>query len=195
MRLILAATATLSLILGGCAASGTATPILAVVTPSPAASPTAAPTVAATLAPVTTPAPTVGPCDAAKLAARIVSWDAGAGHRTAHVELTNAGTVSCKTHALATPQLVGGNGSVLIDGTTAVASPVLTLAAGAVVKALIQDDNYCGPAPVAPVTVAFIFTGGGRIVAAPVSATDVDGVPPCFGSSGAGVIEMQPWAP
>jgi hypothetical protein len=124
-----------------------------------------------------------------------VSWDAGAGHRTAHVELTNAGSVACTVNALARPQLVNGNGSVLINGAVAAASPTLTLAAGAVVKTLVQDDNYCGPAPTAPVTVAFVFGNGARVVASPVSPTDLDGVPPCFGSTGPGVIEMQPWAP
>ena len=54
--------------------------------------------------------------------------------------------VACTINALARPQLVNGNGSVLINGAAAAGSPTLTLAAGAVVKALVQDDNYCGPA-------------------------------------------------
>jgi hypothetical protein len=45
------------------------------------------------------------------------------------------------------------------------------------------------------VTVAFVFGNAARVVAAPVSPTDLDGVPPCFGSTGSAVIEMQPWAP
>jgi hypothetical protein len=193
MRRLLAATATFAFILGGCAVSGGSTPIpTAATTPSPV--PTAAATTAASHAPVATrtPNPTTAPCS---LAARIVSWDAGAGHRTAHVKLTNSGSGACTIHTLSRPQLVGGNRSVLINGAVAAASPTLTLAAGAVVKSLVQDDNYCGPTPVAPVTVAFIFSVGARVVAAPVSPTDVAGVPPCFGPSGPGVIEMQPWAP
>jgi Protein of unknown function (DUF4232) len=198
MKRLLAATAILAYILGGCAVSGGSTPTpspTAAVTPSPA--PTATPTIAPTRPPVATskPVPTPGPCASSALAARIVSWDAGAGHRTAHVELTNAGSIACTINALARPQLVNGNGSVLINGAVAAASPTLTLAAGAVVRTLVQDDNYCGPAPIAPVTVAIVFGSSARVVAAPVSATDLDGVPPCFGSSGAGVIEMQPWAP
>jgi len=196
MRRLLATTATIAFLLGGCAVSGASSPIPTIaVSPGPSPSPTAAPTPSP--APVATakPVPTPGPCAASSLAARIVSWDAGAGHRTAHVELTNAGSVACTINALARPQLVNGNGSVLINGAVAAASATLTLAAGAVVKTLVQDDNYCGPAPTAPVTVAFVFGNGARVVASPVSPTDLDGVPPCFGSTGAGVIEMQPWAP
>ena len=60
-----------------------------------------------------------------------------------------------------------------------------------------QAGNYCGPAPAAPVTVAFVLAGGtGRVVALPFSATDTSGVPPCLGAPGsAGNIEMHPWAP
>lgn len=196
MRRLFAATATVAFLLGGCAVSGGSSPIPTIaVTPSPAPSPTAA--ITPSPAPVATsaPVPITGACSASSLAARIVSWDAGAGHRTAHVELTNAGSAACTINALDRPQLINGNDSVLINGAVAAASPTLTLAAGAVVKTLVQDDNYCGPAPTAPVTVAFVFSDGVRVVASPVSATDVDGVPPCFGSTGAGVIEMQPWAP
>ncbi len=196
MKRLLAATATLAFLLGACAVSGGSSPIPTIaVTPSLAPSPTAA--ITPSPAPIVTakPVPTPGPCAASSLAARIVSWDAGAGHRTAHVELTNSGSVACKINALARPQLVNGNGSVLINGAAPAASSALTLAAGALVKTLVQDDNYCGPAPTAPVTVAFVFGNGARVVATPVSATDTAGVPPCFGSTGAGVIEMQPWAP
>jgi hypothetical protein len=196
MRRLLAATATVALLLGGCAVSGGSSPIPTVaVTPSPAPSPTAAITPSPVPVATAAPIPTLGPCAASSLAARIVSWDAGAGHRTAHVELTNTGSVACTVNALARPQLINGNGSVLINGAAAAASPILTLAAGAVVKTLVQDDNYCGPAATAPVTVAFVFGNGARVVASPVSPTDVDGVPPCFGSTGPAVIEMQPWAP
>ena len=196
MRRLLAATFAFALLLGGCAVNGGSSPIPTVaVTPSPVPSPTAGATPSPAPLATAAPAPTTAACTASGLAARIASWDAGAGHRTAHVELTNSGSTACTINALARAQLVNGNGSVLINGAAAAASPSLTLAAGAVVKTLVQDDNYCGPAPTAPVTVAFVFGNGARIVAAPVSPTDLDGVPPCFGSTGAAVIEMQPWAP
>jgi hypothetical protein len=92
------------------------------------------------------------------------------------------------------PQLVDGRGSVLIDGASPTALATRTLAAGGVVKTLVQDGNYCGPAPVAPVTVAFVMSDGGRFVATPFSPTDTT-IPPCNGAGSAASIEMQPWAP
>ena len=114
------------------------------------------------------------------------------------MELTNTGTVdSCLVRAMSRPQLIDGHGSMLIDGAPSAASAPLTMAPGAVLKTEVQDGNYCGPAPTAPVTVAFVLGGGpGRIVATPVSPTDTQGVPPCLGAPGsAGQIDMHPWAP
>ena len=68
---------------------------------------------------------------------------------------------------------------------------------GILAGAIVASYLTCGPAPAAPVTVAFVLAGGiGRVVALPVSATDTFGVPPCLGAPGsAGNIEMHPWAP
>ena len=69
------------------------------------------------------------------------------------------------------------------------------MAPGSVLKTLVDAANYCGPVPVAPVTVAFIYPGGvGRFVATPLSPTDTTGVPPCFGTQ-AGDLGMLPWGP
>jgi hypothetical protein len=161
--------------------SSTPVPSVAIETPTPT------PTVSA--------APSIGPCDPADLPVRITLWEGAAGHRIAHLELSNAGSVRCTVKTEARPQLVDGHGSVLIDGTNPTTSRSLTVAPGHVLKTLVQDGNYCGPDPVAPVSVALVLTGGGRIVATPVSPTDIDGVPPCNGAAGsAGDIEMQPWA-
>lgn len=168
---------------------------------------TDAPTTAASDVPTTgssvppTVAPTEVPvalCAPQTLAARVISWDGATGHRIATVQLKNTGSAACQTASMDRPQLVGGNGAILIDGTPAVAPSAITLAAGEIVTALVQDANYCGAAtPVAPVTVAFVLsTGAGRIVAAPQTPTDDFGVPPCNGAMGSpGDIEMQPWAP
>jgi hypothetical protein len=189
---------------GGIGAIGSPTPTL-VATPLTTASPTPAATPAATATaspvptptpsptPTASPAPTIGPCDASSLAARITAWEGAAGHRIADVELTNAGTVSCRLATLAKPQLVDGHGSVLIDGTVPGSSKTLELAPGDVVKTFVQDANYCGPDPVVPVSVAFVMSTGGRFVATPLSPTDAT-VPPCNGAGSAADIEMQPWA-
>jgi len=166
--------------------------------PSPAAvAPPSA--VASGAATASTPAPSalvlVVPCDNATLAARITLWEGAAGHRIAHVELTNTGSSACVVRATLRPQLVDGNRSVLIDGAAPAGSdPLLTLAPGKTLKTLVQDGNYCGPAPVAPVSVAFVLADGSYVLAAPVSPTDAT-VPPCLGSGSKADIEMQPWAP
>ena len=107
--------------------------------------------------------------------------------------MTNAGAAKCKVATLDKPQLVDGHGSVLIDGVAPGSSSSLTLAPGDVVKTLVQDANYCGPDPAAPVSVAFVINGGGRFVATPLSPTDAT-VPPCNGPGSPADIEMQPWA-
>ena len=159
----------------------------------------ATPTPITTVVPSTSASvvPNVALCAPEALAAQVKSWDGAAGHRTATVELRNTGTVACQTAVVDRPQLVDGNGAVIIDGLPAVNPASITLAAGAVVRGLVQDGNYCGPTPVAPVTVGFVLTGGGgRVLAAPLTATDDTGIPPCNGNPGsAGDIEMQPWAP
>lgn len=167
-------------------------------TPPPTASPTPSPTPGETPSPTATPTATGSPplavCDPATLAARITQWDGAAGHRIATVELTSIGVVPCTIRALAQPQLVDGQGTVLIDGAPPAPSALLTLDPGVVLTTLVQDSNYCGPAPAPPVTVAFTLAGGaGRIVAAPLTPTDTSGVPPCLGPGSPGTIEMRPW--
>lgn len=162
---------------------------VAVVPPTPVPS---APVLMVTPAPSPT---AVEPCNPANLDARITQWEGAMGHRIAHVELTNTGSSACVVRAKARPQLVDGNRSILIDGAApSVPDPFLTVAPGGVLKTLVQDGNYCGPAPVAPVSVAFVLADGSRLVATPFSPTDAT-IPPCNGAGFAATIEMQPWAP
>ena len=192
--------------------SATATPTVAPATPPasspevasapPPSAPAPSPTSVPTSEPTTTPAPVASPvaviplCNPAHLAARITRWDAGQGHRTANVEVTNTASATCKIRALDQAQLVDGHGSVIINGQLPVASKLLVMAPGSVLSTLVDADNYCGPAPIAPVKVAFIYPGGvGRFVATPFSPTDLSGVPPCMGAGSGAAIVMQPWAP
>jgi hypothetical protein len=157
------------------------------ITPPPSANPTAAPT--------PTAAPAIGLCGPVDVSARITMWEGAAGHRIADVELTNGGSAACVLPAVTKPQLLDGNGEVLIDGSSPASSPMIEVAPGAVLRTLVQAGNYCGPDPAPAVSVAFVLSDGGSIVADPVSPTDVT-VPPCLGPAGsAGTIEMQPWAP
>jgi hypothetical protein len=170
----------------------------------PGATSTAAPSPTGS-AQATDAQPTGGPnetpaapvCDPSNLVVRITAWSGAAGHRIADVVLTNAGPVACELPTLERVQLIDGSGATLIDGGAIAGSDTVTIDPGAVLTTLVDDANYCGPTPAAPVTVAFVLPGdAGRIVAVPVSATDVEGVPPCNGPAGSlGSIEMHPWAP
>ena len=143
-----------------------------------------------------TAVPVMDLCLPSDVSARITRWEGATGHRIATVELTNVGSSTCQWPTLDQPQLVDGSGAILIAGAAAPVGDVLNLAPGEVLTTLVQDANYCRQDPVAPVTVAFVMPGGtGRVVAAPVSSADLDGVPPCNGAAGSpGDIEMHPWS-
>jgi hypothetical protein len=170
---------------------------------SPVASPSASPEVTASPTPSPTPAkptpaeptpvPTVGPCAASHLAARITLWTGGAGSRFAATELTNIGSSPCVVRALSRPQLVDGKGTILIDGAPPKGSSFVTIAPGARLNTEVAASNYCGPTPTPPLTVAFVLSNGGRIVATPASTSD--GAPPCNGPGQPAQIDMHPWAP
>jgi hypothetical protein len=181
----------------GTAPSGSpaATEAAATQTPAPpvAATATPAPPVAATATPAP---PAIGPCDTTGIEARITMWEGAAGHRIAHVTLKNANTEACTVQAVERPQLVDGSGSVLIDGTAPSSpDPILTVEPGASLTTLVDADNYCGPAPKAPVMIVFVLADQRQITAEALTPRD-DTVPPCLGNPGsAGTIQMHPWAP
>jgi len=187
----------LSVLLAACQTSGpsTAPTAAATLAPTAAATPTAVPTFPAA-SPTPTPVTGTGACDPTNLAAAIVDWEGAAGHRTANVTLTNNCKTTCTIHALPTPELVDANGSVLIKGAPPTSTATLSLAYYDVVKSMVMDANYCGPAPAAPVTIAFVFPGGeGTVTATPAPNDDLGGVPPCLGQGSPADIEMQPFAP
>jgi hypothetical protein len=156
-------------------------------------------TASATLpAVVATPAPTsqaILACTPREITARVIDWTGAAGQRVASLEATNTGTVACLFPTVTRPQLVDGTGAVLIDGTAASGGTHVKLAAGARLTTMAEDGNYCGPTPVAPITVAFLLDGGQQVVAAPVSPTDTTGLAPCMGSGSPADITMHAWRP
>ena len=168
------------------------------------ASPTAAPSsdpagVAVASATPRAPAATVAPsgpvaCGPATVSARVGAWEGAMGQRIATVELTNTSAAPCTIRARSRPQLVDGRGAILIDSAGAASSATLTVEPGGRLQTMVEDSNYCGPAPTAPVTVAFVLGSNDRVVAAPASPGDAT-VPPCNGPSAAASIQMHPWAP
>jgi hypothetical protein len=167
--------------------------------PSPfvvAAGPTATTGPSAPPAPASTPSPTPGvaACGPTNIAARITSWEGAAGQRIASVELTNTSPAACTLRAQSRPQLVDGMGRTLIDSGAAGPSPFLTVNPGGRLTTLVEDGNYCGPAPLAPVRIALNLGGGQRIIASPPTPTDAT-VPPCNGPTLGAYIRMHTWAP
>ena len=135
-----------------------------------------------------------GACRPEDVDARITQWEGAAGSRIADVELTNTGSRACGLERMAKPQLVGGNGDVLIDGARPAGSTVIAFAPGDVLKTLVRASNYCGPSAQRWVSVAFVTSYDALFVATPLTPTDTT-LPPCNGAPGsAGTIEMQPWA-
>jgi hypothetical protein len=156
-------------------------------------SPTSIPTPSPTSVP--TPRPIVA-CVPAGLTAKVISWQGAGGGRIASVRVTNSGAVSCTFPTLTKPELVDGTGAVLLAGAKPGATKTLTLAPGASLNTMAEDSNYCGPTPVAPVSVAFILADGARVVARPdLTSPDTSGVPPCNGPGSPGDIQMQAWMP
>lgn len=156
----------------------------------------------ATLAPTRSEAPTVAPtaepitaCTSQALSGRVTAWSGAAGSRVASVTLTNTGSATCRLRSMDRPELVDGTGRVLIEGAAPTGTATLLLDAGASVHTQAEAANYCGPDPVAPVSVAFVLSGGDRVVAAPRSSSDTFGVPPCLGSPAPATMTMHPWAP
>jgi uncharacterized protein DUF4232 len=160
---------------------------------SPSTSVSSAPSVPSTAVSTASPESSIGPCDPADLAARITLWEGAAGQRIAHVQLTNRGTTDCLLEQSARPQLVNGDGGVLIDGRSPASGDQITVAPGAVLNTLVEAGNYCNAAPPPPVSVAFVFRDGGRVVAQPVDPSDAT-LPPCLGPTQPATIDMHPWA-
>ncbi len=172
---------------------------------APSAGPSGAPSAAPTVGPTRTPTPTAQPiavCLATQLAAKVTGWQGAAGHQIASVTLTNASTHTCTVQGTPEVELVDAHGNILIDSQTGGADglphvtkgdPAFHLAHGGSVRTLVQDDNYCRPAPALPTTIALVLpSNAGRLVAA---AGPGGTVPPCMGTPGSlGSISMNGWA-
>lgn len=160
-----------------------------------AAAPTASPAPTASAAPTVSAEPTTGPCAVANLTATITLWEGAAGSRIAHVSVTNHGSTACLLDTLARPQLVDGSGTIRINGRDPGSVGQLTVSPNAVLTTLVAAANDCNPgAPKPPIRVAFVFQDGQRLVADPVSPTDVTD-PPCNGAGSPASIDMHAWAP
>ena len=148
-----------------------------------------------------TPVPTLALCGPGQVVITIVKdqgiyWQGGAGQAMATFQLKNRSGKACSVKKMSQPELINGNGIILIKGAAPGASASLTVAPRGTLKTMVQTGNLCGaPTIVSPTRVAFVLVpGGAKILATP----SVDGgVPPCLGdpSIPSGGITMQGWAP
>jgi hypothetical protein len=176
-----------AILVASCAAPGVAAPI-----PTASAIPSAAGSISTAVSPSPTASATGAggtPCASAQLAGAITLWEGAAGSRIAHVTLTNLGA-PCLLSERLKPQLLDGNGTLLVDGTPS--GVAATMASGATLQTLVEVNNYCGAAPVAPVTIGLVLTGRDRFRLAPRTPNDAT-VPPCNGASLPARMEMHPW--
>ena len=133
-------------------------------------------------------------CTPDELDASVVAWEATNAYRNASVEMRNVGGVACLVPSLAEPWLTAWPRDAILIGHDFSGS-LMRIGPGQVLKTVVSVRNYCGPAPKAPVSVAF-RNGSNVIAAKPVSSEDLSGVPPCGGYTGSkDDVQMDPWAP
>ena len=141
-----------------------------------------------------TPSDATQQCRPDELDASVVAWETAGAYRNASVEMRNVGGVACLVPSLAEPWLTAWPRDAILIGHDFSGS-LMRIGPGDVLRTVVSVRNYCGPAPKAPVSVA--FRNGSNVVAAkPVSSTDLSGVPPCGGYTGSkDDVKMAPWAP
>jgi DNA-directed RNA polymerase specialized sigma24 family protein len=142
-------------------------------------------------------APTPIPTDATRLcavnelAAHITGWTAADSDWVAAVELKNVSSFACLIDSSSEPWLVDRTRTPLIIGVDA-ASATIRIGPGDTMKTHVRVHNYCGAAPVKPVTVA--FRDGTLFIVADPGGDPSNGIPSCV-ANGKGTIAMDPWAP
>ena len=129
-------------------------------------------------------------CAQDELRARLDRWESSGGDWIASAEVRNVSTTACLIDTMPEPSLVDRARTTLITGRD-VDSTATRIGPGDVLRTTVKVQNYCGAAPVLPVTIAF-RDGSLSLVATPIG--DSAGVPACAGG-GTGSISMQPWAP
>jgi hypothetical protein len=131
-------------------------------------------------------------CAPNELQLRVTQWTADGAERTATVEMSNTGGIACLVDNMPEPWLVEAPQMPLLVGTD-VAGTLIRIGPGDVLRTSVRVRNYCGPAPKAPVTLAF-RRGTNVLVARALSTTDLSGVPECGGFAASPEdVRMEPW--
>lgn len=145
-------------------------------------------------APIPTPFPTDATrlCEPNELELRVTQWAEAGSDRVAIVRMENVGGIACLVDNLPEPWLVESPQMPMLVGSD-VAGLLIRIGPGDVLRTTVRVRNFCGPDPKPPVTLAF-RRGTTVMVAAPLTTTDVSGVPPCAGfEPSPNDITMTPW--
>ena len=107
--------------------------------------------------------------------------------------MTNTGGVACLIDPLPEPWLVEAPQMPMLIGTD-YPGALSRIGPGDTLRTTVHVRNWCGPAPRAPVTLAF-RRGSTVLVAEPLNAGDLSGVPGCGGyaSTPEDVRMVRPW--
>ena len=142
-----------------------------------------------------TPIPTdaTRACEADELRLRVTDWVPVGPERTAAVEMTNVVGVACLIDSLPEPLLVEAPQMPMLIGTD-FPGALIRIGPGDTLRTTVHVRNYCGPAPRAPVTLAFRRESL-VLVAEALSSGDLSGVPGCGGyaSTPEDVRMVRPW--
>ena len=145
--------------------------------------------------PTVTPFPTDATrlCEPEELQLRVLQWAAAGPERTGTVQMTNVGGVACLVDNLPEPWLVEAPQLPMMIGTD-FPGTLIRIGPGDVLRTSVHVRNWCGPDPRAPVTLAF-RRGSAVLVAEPLNAGDLSGVPGCGGypSTPDDVMMVSPW--
>jgi DNA-directed RNA polymerase specialized sigma24 family protein len=132
-------------------------------------------------------------CEPSELHLRVLQWAVAGTERTATVQMTNVSGAACLVDNLPEPWLVEAPQLPMIIGTDFTGT-LARIGPGDVFRTSVHVRNYCGPDPRAPVTLAF-RRDNTILVADPLTATDLSGVPGCGGyaQSPEDVRMVTPW--
>ena len=126
------------------------------------------------------------------------AWQTATDKKTAVFTLTNRGKTACDVKAMSQPELVNGDGTILLMGAAAPDSETIFVGSGDSLHTTVSVRNLCGKTTlIAPLRIAFVFPGAGDpIIAMPADVNDLGANPGCQGdpNTTSGAVEMQAWS-
>lgn len=152
--------------------------------PTQTGAPVASPTV--TPAPTATP-PALSACSSGQLAAAADRWQGAAGSRGTTVTVTNRSATACEAQGYPFAFIYDAGGRLVIDG-GAPSSPsayrAVTLGPGQGTTFNVIWSNWCGYAPVEPLSLRMRLPMDSALVPVALAPGDAIPIPPCLGNPG-----------